>query len=81
MEVLLMMKKEALERQSTSYLVLLEEWELIRWKRRLELLNETTDDLWSIREVLKERESNPIFLKAKLNAKYGVIAFPRDEDK
>lgn len=58
-----MMKKEALERQSTSYLEKLERWELIRWKRRLELLNETTDDLWSIREVLKEREPHPVFFK------------------
>ena len=80
-----MMKKEALERQSTSYLEKLERWELTRWKRRLELLNETTDDLWSIREVLKERKPDPIFLKAKLNKKYAIwnncIPFPKDEDK
>jgi stalled ribosome rescue protein Dom34 len=50
-----MMKKEALDRQSVSYLIKLERWELIRWKRRLELLNETTNDLWLIREVLQEK--------------------------
>ena len=52
-----MMKKEALERQSTEYLHLLEVWQLKRWKRRLELLNQTYVDLWSIREVLNERNN------------------------
>ena len=51
-----MMKKEALERQSTEYLYLLEVWQLKRWKRRLELLNQTHEDLWLIREVLKGRK-------------------------
>ena len=57
-----MMKRDAIERQSTEYLRRLEKWQLARWKRRLELLNETYDDLWVIREVLKEREHDKISL-------------------
>ena len=56
------MKKEALKEQSTKYLIKLEKWVLLKWKHKLELLNENTDDLYLIREVLKSRNSEPFEL-------------------
>ena len=57
------MRKEALKRQSTKYLISLERWYVLRWKRRMKLLNETTNDLYSMREVLKSRN----FKSSELN--------------
>ena len=57
------MRKEALKGQSTKYLISLERWYVLRWKRRMELLNETTNDLYSMREVLKSRN----FKSSELN--------------
>ena len=51
-----MMKKEVLKKQSTKYLKLLETWYLLRWKRRLGLLNEANDDLQVLRGILDDRE-------------------------
>ena len=51
-----MIKENALKRQSTEYLKKLDKWYLLRWKRRLELLIKTTEDLWLIRRVLNERK-------------------------
>ena len=51
-----MMREDAIKRQSTECLKRLEKWYLLRWKRRLELLDETLEDLHLIREVLNERD-------------------------
>ena len=52
-----MMREEVIERQSTEYLKRLDKWYILRWKRRLELLNETTKDLWLLRRVLNDRDN------------------------
>lgn len=81
-----MMGKEALKRQSTSYLELLEIWALKKWQRRLKLVNETTNDLWLIRKVLKKRKKEwnditGITLIGTSERTATTIRFPRDEDK
>ena len=50
------MKAESIRMHSTAYLKPLEKWYLLRWKRLLELLNETTKDLWLLGRVLDERD-------------------------